>query len=77
MCGMDMMFTPGDFDQKLINALSSLNAANANVRQDAINKLQAFINDCQAQSGKQLTVAQANELIADARDIITDLQAGY
>jgi hypothetical protein len=35
-----------------------------------ISKLNAFINECQAQSGNKLTTAQADELIADARAII-------
>jgi len=32
-------------------------------------KLQDFINECNAQSGKKLSVEQANELIARANEI--------
>jgi len=60
---------------KLNNVLGSLTAANADQRQDATNKLNAFINECQAQSGKKLPVDQAGVLIAVANDIITTLTA--
>jgi PKD repeat protein/uncharacterized protein (AIM24 family) len=57
-------------DQKLQNAVDSLTAENSGNRQDAINKLQAFISAVQAQSGNQITVDQANVLIQDAQEII-------
>ena len=57
-------------DAKLENAAEALEAANSGEREDAINKLEAFISAVQAQSGNQLTVAQANELIAAANRII-------
>lgn len=57
-------------DSKLQNVADALNAANAGNRGDAINKLQAFINAVQAQSGNKLTVAQANQLIVAAQRII-------
>ena len=60
-------------ETKLSNALDSLSAANAERRQDAVNKINAFIAECVAQRGKKLAVAQADELIADARDIIAVL----
>ena len=60
-------------DTKLQNAASALSAENAGDRGDAINKLQAFINATQAQSGNQLTAAQANQLIAAANRIIAIL----
>jgi len=61
-------------DQKLQNASAALTAANAANRADAVNKLQAFISATQAQSGNKLTVAQANQLIAEADRIIAVLQ---
>jgi len=36
-------------------------------------KLQDFINECNAQSGKKLSVEQANELIARANEIRASL----
>jgi beta propeller repeat protein len=60
-------------DAKLQNASAALSATNANNRSDAINKLQAFISATQAQSGNQLTTAQANRLIAMANRIITGI----
>lgn len=60
-------------DTKLQNAIASLNAANAAQRADAINKLYAFINAVQAQSGNKITVAEANQLIAAANRIIATL----
>jgi hypothetical protein len=62
-------------EAKLSNALDSLNAANARQRRDAVNKLNAFIAECLAQRGKKLTAAQADELIADAGEIIAVLTA--
>ncbi len=50
-------------DAKLENAVAALTAANAGNREDAINKLQAFINAVQAQQGKQITSVQADSLI--------------
>lgn len=61
-------------DSKLQNADDALNAANADNRGDAINKLQAFISATQAQSGNQLTVDQANQLIEMANRLIAVLQ---
>jgi len=50
----------------LKNALSQINAGNNTA---ACNQLNAFIKQVQAQSGKQLTVGQANQLIASANQI--------
>ncbi|MFX0198761.1 MAG: NHL repeat-containing protein [Candidatus Hodarchaeota archaeon] len=61
-------------DAKLENALDSLDAANADQRQDAINKLEAFKNAVEAQRDKELTSLQADELIAAADAIIALLQ---
>lgn len=60
-------------DLKLQNAVDSLNAENAGNRQDAINKLQAFISAVQAQSGNKITPDQANILIQDAQQIINSI----
>ncbi len=57
-------------DAKLDNALDALNAANAGQRQDAAEKLQAFMNAVEAQRGKQITSAQADVLIAYATRIL-------
>ena len=57
-------------DAKLQNALDALEAANAGQRQDAVNKMNAFISAVAAQSGKALTSEEADILIALAQDII-------
>jgi hypothetical protein len=72
-------------DAKLQNVLDAFNAVNAGAdastgaanlltpnaenRADACHQLAAFVNSAAAQSGKQLTVAQANQLIAKATQI--------
>lgn len=61
-------------DAKLQNSIAALNAENAGYREDAINKLQAFVSATQAQSGNKLTIEQANQLIAVANRIIATLQ---
>jgi Leucine-rich repeat (LRR) protein len=61
-------------DAKLLNVKDSLEAANSGNRNDAINKMQAFINACQAQIGKSLSTDQANMLIEKANKIIANLQ---
>lgn len=58
-------------DAKLQNALDALEAKNANQREDAVNKMQAFINAVEAQSGNKIPVEVANDLIADANYIIS------
>lgn len=57
-------------DAKLQNVIAALAAANSGQRQDAINRLQAFVSAVEAQRGKELTDAQANELVALATRII-------
>jgi hypothetical protein len=57
-------------DSKLQNILDAFNATNAGNRADACNQLAAFINSVAAQSGHQLTVAQANLLISKATQIM-------
>lgn len=58
---------------KVQNALDALNAANAGNRQDASNKLMAFINAVNAQRGKAITAAQADALVALAMRILAVL----
>jgi len=57
-------------DAKLENALEAYQAAKAGNRQDAANKLRAFINEVEAQRGKKLTSAQATQLIAVTNRIL-------
>ena len=57
-------------DAKLDNALRALEAANAGLRQDAANKILAFINEIEAQRDKALTNEQANTLLEKASDIL-------
>jgi DNA-binding beta-propeller fold protein YncE len=60
---------------KLQNALASINAPNIDVRNDAANKLQAFIHSVEAQNGKKLSTIQANFLITEAQKIIDQLNS--
>lgn len=60
-------------DAKLQNALDALNAANAGQRQDAANKLMAFLNAVEAQRGKELNNAQADALVSMAMRIVAVL----
>ncbi len=64
------------FDAKLEAVSDSLTAANAGLRNDAINKLRAFINAVEAQRGNKLTEEQADELVNYARSIISTLTNG-
>jgi hypothetical protein len=57
---------------KLQNALAEFQAGN---NTDAVNILNAFINQCNAQRGKKLTEAQADELIAAAQAIIDQINS--
>jgi hypothetical protein len=50
-----------------VNALDDVNVNNDVA---AINKLEAFINEVEAQSGDQIPVAEATALIATAQQII-------
>jgi PKD repeat protein len=61
--------TENSFVSKLENAIKSL----ANDRPSAEGQLQAFINEVEAQRGKDLTNEQANALIAAAKWIIDNL----
>ena len=57
---------------KLNKALADIEAGNF---EDALAKLNAFINQVQAQRGKKLTEAEADELIAQAEALIALLEA--
>jgi hypothetical protein len=63
-------------DSKLDAALDALVDANFNNDGAACNSLAAFINAVEAQRGKKITNAQANQLIASAREIRTMLNCG-
>ncbi|MCK5560220.1 MAG: hypothetical protein KAJ51_06485, partial [Thermoplasmata archaeon] len=55
---------------KLENAQKSLDKGQDNA---AVNQLNAFINEVEAQRGKKLTDAQADELIAAAQSIMGNI----
>lgn len=57
-------------DAKLTAVLHALEALNADQRNDAINKLNAFINEVEAQRERKLTNEQADYLIAATQEII-------
>ena len=57
----------------LENALKSLEKGKDKT---AINQMNAFINECEAQSGKKLTEEQAETLIAAAEVIISTIEEG-
>jgi len=61
-------------DAKLENAKEALDKAAEGYRIDAINKLQAFINECLAQRGKALSEGQADQLVENTRTIIRVLE---
>jgi hypothetical protein len=56
-------------DAKLLNVVSALSAARAGSSVSTCNQLAAFNNQTVAQSGKQLTVDQANQLMTSANRI--------
>ncbi len=58
-------------DAKLSNAMEAMQALNAGQRQDAINKLNAVINQTEAQRGKLLTSSQADLIIAQVRRVLS------
>ena len=57
-------------DAKLEATLGALEALNADQRSDAVHKLDAFINEVEAQRDKKLTHEQADYLAAEAQRII-------
>ena len=60
-------------DAKLQTVVNALEAINAGQRQDAANKLQAFVNEVEAQRGLKITDQQADELTGFATRIIAAL----
>ena len=58
---------------KLEGAQSVLNSGNPNSHQTAINKINSFKNEVEAQRGQFITNGQANLLIAMANNIIAQL----
>jgi len=58
------------FDAKLQNVQDSLEALNADNRNDAINKLNAFINSVEAQRDNKISNEQADYLVAETQRII-------
>jgi parallel beta-helix repeat protein len=65
----------GSLTAKLGSAERALNRANKNSRTVAVNVLEAFINQVEAQSGKKIPQADAEALIAAAQEIIAVLSA--
>jgi DNA-binding beta-propeller fold protein YncE len=61
-------------DAKLQNAIEAIDAANADQRQDAVNKLEAFKNAVEAQRGVHIGEGDADDLIDAADAIIALLQ---
>ena len=61
-------------DTKLANLQAALDASNAGQRQNAINLLQAFLNEVEAQRGKKLTDEQADMLVMEVNRILATLQ---
>jgi len=57
-------------DAKLANAVKALDDVNENNNVAAINKLEAFINEVQAQGGNKIPQADADALIAAVQQII-------
>jgi HYR domain len=56
-------------DAKLQNVLAALSAAGVGDIATACNKLNAFINEVQAQSGKAITTLQADQLLAQTAQV--------
>ena len=61
-------------DAKLTSAQDALNAQDNGQISIAVNKLNAFINEVEAQRGNKLTDAQADELITYAQNLINLIQ---
>jgi probable HAF family extracellular repeat protein len=59
-----------NLDSKLDSAVDAFLAENADEREDVINKLLSFIKAVEAQRGKKISDAEADELIAAAEEII-------
>jgi hypothetical protein len=63
-------------DAKLQNVSRALEDLNQKNDQSAINSLEAFISEVTAQSGKEISIAEADELISSAQDIIELILSG-
>jgi hypothetical protein len=61
-------------DAKLTAAQDAINAENSGLHETAISKLNAFINEVEAQRGNKLTTSQADELHAFATNLIKLIQ---
>jgi len=59
------------FDAKIDNVRAALEAVQGHSREDAVKKLNAFINEVEAQREKKVTADQADQLITAAQDIIS------
>ena len=57
-------------DNKLDAAIEAFLADNAEQRNDAVNKMQSFINYTEAQRGKKINDVNAGYLVDDAENII-------
>lgn len=67
---------PGGIKNSLISKLQSAKSSFQNGQYNAaINKLNAFINEVQAQSGKKIPVELANDWIAEAMEIIEAIES--
>jgi len=65
---------PGGIENSLTSKLgAAINSLNNGQENAAINKLNAFINQVEAQRGKKITDEQADELIAEAQRIIDNI----
>lgn len=63
-------------DAKLTNVVKALSDVNDNNDIAAVNKIEAFINEVEAQAGKQIPRSDADALIAAAQQIINLLTGG-
>lgn len=61
-------------DAKLDAAFDALTAENGDEREDAVHKLEAFINSVEAQRDKDISTDEADLLIGEAERIIQQLQ---
>ena len=61
-------------EEKVQDITYSISASNVSLREEAVNKLQDFINVCEAHKGKRIPTEQADTIIANASDIIALLQ---
>jgi hypothetical protein len=78
---MNRFYDEGKIDNKgihnsLVKKLQGvLDALKRGQTSAAIDKLEAFVNEVQAQRGKHITIEAANLLIADVQWVINDLKS--